>query len=234
MRRFTPLFLAAIIWPAVSPGLPPILLDADTIDVTTKFRGTEISVTTHVEQTNPEIRLVISGPPARLTFRKKARRAGLWINTGKEVLEGASSYVALVGVSEKDLNAACARFSLQTLIPAETTDLSWLCNRQQRSLMAAQGLFTVVDPKLGIADLGDGFHRASAFLAPTAKPGTYDLRFWVGEESKQTTLDVRRVGLENLILTTAENHRLLYGLLCLILAGLAGYLTNVVFNRSRS
>lgn len=227
-------FLVAVfflLFPGTVLGNPPILPDTDTIDLTTNFRGTEIAITTFVAEPEPDIRLVISGPPAVLTFRQKARRAGLWINTGKEELVGAASYVALVGISEAELNAACARFALSSLIPSNTLDLSWLCNREQRALMANKGLFSVVDPNEGIMDLGQGFHRAAAFLPPTAKPGTYTLRFWVDDESTETTLDLRRAGLERLVLTTAQNQRLFYGILCLVLAALAGYLTNLIFSR---
>ena len=225
------IFLAFIVLPQTSAARPPILLDAQTIDVTTNFRGTEIRVTTHLEGADPSIRMVIAGPPATLTFRQKARRAGLWVNAEKEVLHNAASYVALVGISEQELNAACARFALKTIIPTEAIDLTWLCNRQQRALMAEKSLFAVVPPSAGISGLGDGFHRAAAFLPATAKPGTYIIRFWSDDESVQTTLDVRRAGLERWVLHTAENYRILYGLICLLIAGLAGYLTNLIFSR---
>ncbi len=227
-------FLAAalvLMFSGLAQSNPPILPNANTIDLTTNFRGTEIAITTYVAEPDPDIRLIISGPPATLTFRQKARRAGLWINTGKEELVGAASYVALVGISEQELNAACARFALASLIPSDSNNILWLCNREQRALMAGKGLFSVIDPKVGITDLDQGFHRAAAFLPPTAKPGTYNLRFWVNEESAETTLELRRAGLERLVLSTAQNHRLFYGLLCLILAALAGYLTNLIFSR---
>ena len=112
---------------------PPIMLDEDTIDVTTSFRGTEIELTTFLEAENPDIRMMIVGPPATLMFRKKARRAGLWVNAEKQELTNAASYIALVGVDEAALAQSCADNSLSQLAPENAADLAWACNEQQRS-----------------------------------------------------------------------------------------------------
>ena len=215
----------------VAKASPPILLDEDTIDVTTSFRGTEIEITTFLEDPDPDIRLAIIGPPATLTFRRKARRAGMWINAEKDEISGAASYVALVGLTEQRLNEACARNAVDTLMPTGTVNLLWICNRAQRNLMADKGLFSIIETSAGIADLGQGFHRATAFLPPTAKPGTYNLQFWVGDDLAESQFQVQRAGLERLVLATAQNHRLFYGVLCLVLAALAGWLTNLIFSR---
>ena len=209
---------------------PPIMLDTDMIEVTTNFRGTNIELTSFLETNAPETRFVVVGPPATLTFRNKERRAGLWINVGKEVLSGVASYVALVGFDEGDIAAGCQTGDLFDYTHAGTAKIDWICDDLHRTLMADKGLFVLV-PEGGVEDLGQGFFRANAFLPPTARPGTYWLRFWAGQDSAQAQLKLRRAGLERWILMTAQNHRLLYGLLCLFLAGLAGYVTNLIFSR---
>jgi len=223
------LFLCLVLAPLAGAS-PPFILDSDTIDVTTHFRGTHMELTTFVETPDPQVGLVIVGPPATLTFRRKERRAGLWVNAQRQDLLEVASYVALIGYDELDLTQACLTNTLGNLAHEAAANLSWVCNASQRALMSEKGLF-VLRPTEGLVDLGQGFHSASAFLPPTAKPGSYDLRFWVDQTSAQTEITVRRAGLERWVLTTAQNHRLVYGLLCLILAALAGYVTNLFFSR---
>ena len=226
---------AALAWLLPLPlsfvqAAPPFILDEDTVEVTTSFRGTDLELMTYLTDPDPEAQMVVVGPPATLTFRQKARRAGLWVNTGKQVLEGAAAYVALVGFDVADLEAACTAQNLAVLGPQNAPDMGWACTSWQRDLMAAKGLF-VLSPRAGVKPLGQGFHQAQAFLPPTAKPGAYGLKVWVNGEGAETQISVRRAGLERLILVTAQEQRLLYGVLCLVLAALAGYLTNLISSR---
>ena len=215
---------------SAAQAAPRFLLLSDQIDVTTSFRGADIEVLAVVDTPEPETKFVVVGPASTLTFRQKARRAGMWVNAEKQVLNAAASYVALIGFGEDEVAAACSDQSINELAHWGSPSISWVCDADQRALMAQKGLYVLAEGE-GATDLGQGFFEATAFLPPTAKPGRYGLRLWVDGESAQTQLDVRRAGLERWVIETAENHRILYGLLCLIIAGLAGYLTNLIFSR---
>ena len=209
---------------------PPILLDKDTIEVTTNFNGTNIGLTSFLQTDDINLDMIVVGPPATLTFRKKARRAGMWINAEKQTLIQAASYAAFIGMDKGDLQRACETNTLVDLSHDQAASLAWVCNPDQRDLMAAKGLF-VLDERKGIMNLGQGFYRTEAFLPPTAKPGSYTVKFWADGKSAQSVVEVKRTGLERLVLTTARNNRLIYGILCLVFAALAGYLTNLIFTK---
>ena len=237
-KKIAALFIAQMAFAVLSipqigqtaQAAPPVILGSDEIEVTTNFRGTDIELLAYLETESPNTKLVVVGPPAILTFRKKARRAGMWVNAERQVFHAVASYVALIGFTEADVAQACTNQAINDLAYWGSPSLEWVCDPDHRALMEKKGLF-VLDKSEGATALGRGFFQASAFLPPTAKPGRYGLRFWVEGQSAQTKLDVRRAGLERWVLNTAENHRILYGLLCLVLAGLAGYLTNLIFSR---
>ncbi len=209
---------------------PPFIVNEREIDVTTTFRGTNIELISFLETSDPETKLVLVGPPANIKFRHKARRAGMWVNAEKEVLNAAASYVALIGFTRSEVERACAQGRMHELAHWGSPSLTWVCNPDQRALMAQKGLY-IQDAEEGSQALGRGFFEVTAFLPPTAKPGRYGLRFWADGQSAQTQIDLRRAGLERLVIETAENSRLVYGILCLALAALAGYLTNLIFSR---
>lgn len=217
--------LILILWllPVLSFADLPILQKNEQIDITTSFRGTNIELTTFLPQDDPAATLVVTGPLGNLTFRTKERRAGLWINAKKVELDQVATYVAMIGLSQDDLDAACNTDQFEG-------SLIWVCDPAQRALMAEKGLFVLEDGPT-LTDLGDGFFSANAFLPPTAKPGTYTLSFTAGGETAKREFQVRRAGLERLVLDTAQNHRLFYGVLCLLIAGLAGYVTNLISSR---
>lgn len=209
---------------------PPFIFNQDTIDVTTNFRGTNLELTTFLDLDNPTIQMVIVGPRATLTFREKERRAGMWVNASKVSIEDTASYFAFIGFNEGDLEYMCASADLQGYAPKTDVSFDWVCDEEQRSLMAEKGLFVFIPPG-GNQNLGRGFHRITAFVPPTAKPGAYDVRLSVNGSYADAQIDVRRAGLERLVLETAQNSRLFYGIVCLVLAALAGYLTNLIFSR---
>ena len=213
-------------------AVPPIFIDEDTIDVTINFVGTHVELITYLPQTAPDLKFVLVGPPADLVTRRKARRAGLWINAEKELRREVASYIALIGFGEEELAQICAADRLATYAPEGAPDIGWACEPEQRALMAADKLALFqFRPTDGLIPKGQGFHEVRAFLPPTARPGTYRGRFWADAQSADTQITVRKAGLERWVLTTAENRRFLYGLLCLALAALAGNLTNLIFSR---
>ena len=200
---------------------PPILINQDSIDITTNFRGTEITLTTFLQTPDTKARLQVIGPAGELTVRRKERRAGLWLNASKTHLKQVPTYIALEGYDAREFAQICA----------ENPDfLDWACDGEVRDLMAAKGLFSLGDHD-ALDDLGQGFFRTSVFLPATAKPGIYSLQFQANGQVAEATIQVQRAGLERLVLETAENHRLFYGLLCLVLAAFAGWVTNLVFSR---
>lgn len=200
---------------------PPILINQDSIDITTNFRGAEISLTTYLDAPDPNARLIIIGPKGTLTVRRKERRAGLWLNASKIELKDVPTYIALQGYDARQFAEVCTD---------DPQFLSWVCDEEVRDLMQAKGLFSMGKHE-ALTDLNNGFYRTSAFLPATAKPGSYEVRFEATGMETTATIQVQRAGLERLVLETAQNQRLFYGVLCLILAAFAGWVTNLIFSR---
>ena len=163
-------------------------------------------------------------------MRRKERVAGLWINAYTFTFTDVPTYVALQGIDSQQLQRDCSRGAYQGYTDHRLNYLGWICRPEFRDLMADKGLF-VQGGSIALEDLGQGFYRTRAFLPATAKPGVYEVWFTANDAVNRDTILVQRAGLERWVLETAQDHRLFYGLLCLVLAALAGWVTNFVFSR---
>ena len=135
---------------------PPILLSDQSIDITTNFRGTEIVLTTYLQQPDPNARLIITGPSGTLTLRTKERRAGLWVNARKVTFQDVPTYVALQGLDLQQLQGDCSRGAYHGYTDHRLNYLGWICRADFRGLMQERGLF-VQGGAIALEDLGQGF-----------------------------------------------------------------------------
>ena len=88
----------------------------------------------------------------------------------------------------------------------------------------------------GVEVLDGGLFRATVSLPPLTPVGDYvaDVYLFRGGRviaSRSAALRVEKAGLERFIYDLAQDRPWLYGLVCVFLAVLAGYIADVIFNR---
>ena len=228
-------------------------LSQNRIAINTNFDGSEILIFGAVKREEPipgdaplQVIVTVEGPSQPVTVRRKDRRFGIWVN------------VEAAGISE-----APSFYSVATSAPlgevlTETEDLRHhiSVSRAIRAVGAASEVGDVaafVDALIRIRESEDlyqtnigviQFSESTLFNTAVRLPanlteGDYTTRFFLtrnGEvvDSYETVIDVSKVGMERFLFNLSREQPLVYGLLSLTIAILAGWGASAFFRYLRS
>ncbi|MBL4808087.1 MAG: TIGR02186 family protein [Rhodobacteraceae bacterium] len=223
------------------------------VAITANFSGSEILVFGAVKRDAPvpedasplDVIIVIEGPLEQVTVRRKEKVFGIWINTESVDIDNAPSFfaVATTGpladiLSQETQQQHAIGVHHAVRLPDHDLDPEMESFSEAISrVRLASGLYseregiitlrseTLFDTRIQLpANLVEGDYTAKIFLIRDQQI--------VGE----TNLDilVRKEGLERWIYNLAHEHALIYGLLSLLVALVAGYGASEIFRRLRS
>jgi len=244
---------AALLW--LLSALPALAADEDIVaglsqnrvSITADFEGSEILIYGAVRRTAPappgtlHVIITVEGPSTPITVRKKERTAGIWINRESVQITSAPSFYAIattghlrdiltetenlrhqitiprairaVGISQQARNAP--EF-LEALIRVREGDDSYRLN--ERSVQFTQATLFRSDVVLP-ANLTEGLYRVRIFLTRNGQV--------VDRIERQ--INVRKEGLERFLFNLSRDQPLIYGLLSLLIAVIAGYGASAAF-----
>jgi len=225
-------------------------LSQNRISIDTNFDGSEILVFGAVKRESPapqgklEVIVTVAGPSRPVTVRRKSRVLGIWVNTEQVEVDRAPSFYAV---------ATSAPW--ETVI-SETEDLRHRISIPRAIRAVGTGVMdspNFVDALIRIRLRGDLYQtnvetievvEATLFSTSIALPanlteGNYTVRFFLTREGqvidqRETTIFVRKVGLERFLFTLAHEAPLVYGLLSLAIAIAAGWGASALFRYLRS
>ena len=234
-------------------------LSARTIPIEADFAGARLILFGAVEnskQAAPEagvydIVVVIEGPADKVSVRRKARAAGLWINTRAITLQEVPSYYAIISTrpleeiaSGRNLEKIQDRHEIgfphvyMEIAPGQgrnpaANELDMFKEALIR-LKQREGLYR--EDQYGIAFIGRSLFRATIHLPANVQVGTFRVRaflFRKGEFLSQVTapLHLERAGLERVVHSLAIGHPMLYGFGAVLMAICAGLLASVIFRK---
>jgi uncharacterized protein (TIGR02186 family) len=226
---------------AVAQGVIADLTQRD-VSVTLDFTGAQVvlfgSLTGPVNLASlPDIVVEILGPSRPVHVRQKLNTGGLWINDSGEYIPQAPGYYAVVstrpleeiapqetfrrlGIGFEGLKAKIAR----TMIAAQGENSPAYLDALVR-VLSDQNLYAEI-PR-GVRFVGGHLFRADISLAANVPLGQYDALVYVFHDQSltgqhQTSLLIEKAGFERLIFGLAHQEPLLYGILCVIAAIVAG------------
>lgn len=222
--------LALLAAPACGQQLVADLSD-HLIGITTGFTGTDVVLFGSVDGPG-QVRVVVTGPPERVTVRRQARTAGIWLNRDSVVFPQVPSYRFVAegrfhagvtppervppGVGVLKLDPAVS------LPPGELADYrAALVRAKQR-----EGLYTAeIKP---VAFLGERLFRTDVHFPANVPTGLYNVQVFLlrdGEVlSAQTTpLAVSKIGFSAEVWDFARSWPIAYGLVAVLGAILAGW-----------
>lgn len=217
-------------------------LSSDKVSITTSFNGSDILIFGAVKREAPivedpplEVVITVAGPSEPVMVRRKARVAGIWVNTSAVAVDRAPSFYAVASTGPLD-EVMSATENLRHNVTID------------RAIRAVGATANVSDPENFITALvrirtKDGLYqrlegavaldqqtlfRSSIKLPSNLTEGTYVARIFLtrgGEVVSQyeTMIEVRKVGFERWIFTLSRQKPLIYGLLSLAVAVLAGW-----------
>ncbi|WP_380057839.1 TIGR02186 family protein [Falsihalocynthiibacter sp. SS001] len=228
-------------------------LSQNRVSITANFDGSEILIFGAVKRETPiptetplDVIITVSGPSTPVMVRRKSNRAGIWVNTDAVEVDSAPSFYAVATTgplktilsSTEDLRhkVSINRAIRSVGAPASITDSARFTEALIR-IRRENGLYQHLEGKVALAD--DTLFRTSIALPANLTEGTYLTRFMLLRDrevinSYETQIQVQKVGLERWLYNLAYETPLVYGLLSLFIAILAGWGASAVFGYKRS
>lgn len=261
MRSPLPLrTMALTLWLAAMAVLPArgeealVDLSQTSVALTATFEGSEILVFGAVRREAPpppgagplEVIVTVQGPVRSVIVRRKARRAGIWMNVEQVRVGRAPSFYAVASSapleralsSTEDVRHAVSIPRVVRAIgaPAALPDAPAFTEALIR-LRSAEGLYQLHEGTVVVTQ--ETLFRSTVALPANLTEGFYTTRVFLTRDGRvidmvETAIDVRKAGLERWMFNLAQEQPLLYGLLAVALAVVAGWGASAAFRFLRS
>ena len=217
------------------------------VQITTGFTGSEIFVYGAIKRERPapdgqlDIVVAVTGPPEAVNLRRKEHQYGIWIN-GEAVQIDSAPSLYVVATTRKfhesmshtaDLMHRVGLDNAVRLIDAPL----WVSdpNAYREALIRLrkkQGLYFIREGGVTVTD--DTLFQATIKLPAQLTEGDYQARFYLMRDREvvdiaETSILVRKVGLERWIYNMATQQSWLYGILAIAVALAAGWLASAFF-----
>ncbi|HTP78582.1 MAG TPA: TIGR02186 family protein [Rhizomicrobium sp.] len=221
-------------------------LSQDTVEITSNYTGTDIVVfgaIEHLEDTGlNDVIVIVRGPDASVTVRKKDRVAGIWLNRDQATLQDMPTYYYLA--STRPLTAIAAAYTLKrygiglsNLAPTrifahhdpEPFRQALIRHKQQDGLYG--------ETPTGVEFLSPTLFRVHVPVPATVTRGQYNAEVYLFRDgnvvsAQSTPLFIDQTGLERRLFNLAHSSPLAYGLFAVLMAGTLGWLSSVIFRRA--
>lgn len=248
MRRAAAIlaFLASLLSAAAARAEQPLLADLSEhlVAITTGFTGASVVLFGATDGPG-DVVIVVRGPERDVVVRRKSRIAGLWVNTRQFAFTGVPTYYAVFSSAP-----------LNDIVPQAVQSLHQigLANLRLQPKSAAADPDTVADFRAALLDdqqragvygdnvgkisfLGDRLFRTTLDFPANLPTGTYFIEVLLIRDqavvSGQTTpLVVSQIGVDAEVGEFADRWSLLYGIIAVVVAALAGYLASLPFRHA--
>lgn len=257
----------------IGPTLPPpgdldmppsvsAALTETKVEVSSNFTGAGIVLYGAVfdpDGSPPDVVVVVRGPEQPVRLVRRARVAGLWLNSRPVVFQGAPGfYMAAstrpleeiasfgvrrrlgLGVDHLRIDAPAesrieTRYGVSDVVVSRLGSdyLDW--RRAVVRLKEGSGLYDV-DPE-GVSFVDSGLFRSEVNLPAEAPIGLYSIEVWLFQNGEPVSLRrreliVEKVGVERSIFDFAHGRPWLYGLVSVLVALGSGWAASALFKRS--
>ena len=224
-------------------------LSQNTVSITANFNGSEILIFGAVQRNAPapedplDVIITIEGPDQALTVRRLDRNYGIWMNVEAVEVDAAPTFYAVATTapfgevisSTEDLRY---RISIPRAIRAVGTGserISEFTDAVMR-IRGDAGLYQMLENTVNLRS--ETLFDTSIALPANLVEGDYLARIFLTRDrevvsSFETEIEVAKVGLERLIFNLAHERPLIYGLLSLFIAIVAGWSASAVFRYIR-
>ena len=254
MRLFYAYVLTAMIsfvGPAVSQDIV-LGLSKQEIGITAFFDGSEILIfgaVKHESEASSEgdldVVVTISSPRSPVTVRRKEKRLGIWVNVDALEVDLAPSFYAVATTRPFDEVVSKAsdlwhQISVRQLIRAVSVPVA-VENPEEftEALVRVRendGLYQTLSGAVILQD--QTLFSTSVSLPSNLVEGAYTARIFLMNDGDvvseyQTSIDVRKVGMERWLYNLAHERPVVYGLLSLAIAIFAGWAAAAAFRAVR-
>ena len=253
--RFLALLFALLLTPlsALATGEEVVLgLSSDRVSITTSFDGSEILIFGAIKRETPipedplEIIITIAGPSNPVVVRRKANRFGIWVNAEAIEVDAAPSFYAVATTGAwndvlSDTEDLRHKISIGRAIrsvgaPMEIRDAPHFTEALVR-IRRNSDLYQMLEGKVVLDE--QTLFRTAVKMPADLTEGAYATRIFLTRQGKvisqyETTIDVRKVGLERWLFMLSRQQPILYGLMSLAIAIIAGWGASAAFAALRN
>jgi len=229
-------------------------MSKDQVSITTSFDGSEILIFGAVKREEPipggaplEVIITVAGPSHPIMVRRKAKWGNvIWVNTDAVEVDRAPSYYAVATTGPLDAvldetEDLRHRITVDRAIrsvgaPAEIKDAESFTEALIR-VRRSQGLYQQLDGAVSLDQ--QTLFRAAVAMPANLTEGAYDTRIFLTRDGKvvshyETTIDVRKVGLERFLFSLSREKPMIYGFMSLFIAIAAGWSASFAFTLLRN
>ena len=226
-------------------------LSQSRIAITANFDGSEIMVYGAIRREAPtpegpaQIIVTVEGPSTPVTVRKKSRVFGIWINTEAVRISAAPNFYAIATTADlaeilSETDNLRHRISIPRAIravgiAAEAEDSPRFTEALIR-IREGSGRYHLFEGAVDLA--AETLLRADFALPANLVEGDYRVRIFLTREGRvidhtEQIIAVRKEGLERFLYNLAHDMPLVYGILALLIAALAGWGASAGFSLLR-
>lgn len=217
------------------------------VAITTDFDGSEIFVYGAVKRAAPmpegrlDVVVTLIGPSAPVVVRQKTRQFGIWINDAGVEVDAAPVFYAVASTGPLDevlshtddlRHRIGIDHGVRLIGDSQAARYPEEYRQAVIRLRRASGLYS---EQPGAVTLTENTLFSTAIALPAQiVEGDYKARVFLLREravidAEETTVSVRKVGLERFIFRMAQEQSLLYGLVSIAVALAAGWLASAFF-----
>ncbi len=246
IRLIFALAFLSLILPAQAKELD-VDLSKSVVPITASFDGSELLLFGAADP-NADIVVIVRGPMRDELVRRKERILGVWVNGAEMTFENVPSlyFMASNRPMSEFVPPEIARqrqigYEEMILTPKKGTQTSNLDESAMSGfhdalirVKQAQGLYGT---QAGILHfIGDKLFRTELRFPNNIPVGSYSIDVFVFRDGriadeKTTILGVQKFGIEAQVFDFAHRHALPYGVIAILLAGLAGWLASIIFRK---
>jgi uncharacterized protein (TIGR02186 family) len=226
-------------------------LSQNRVDITATFSGSDIFVFGAVKRDAPlpegtsglDVAIVIEGPLETATVRKKEHKLGIWVNADSVAVHQAPSFftIATTGPLDEILTEGDRRdyaIGLEFAVRPQENEENVADMEDFRQavirIRKEDGLYSEREGLVNLTD--DTLFEADIQLPANLVEGDYTARIYLIRDKNivadtSVAITVRKAGLEAWLYNLAHENALVYGLLSLLVALVAGYGASEIFRR---
>ena len=223
-------------------------LSQNRVQITANFDGSEILIYGAVKRDAPppkdpplEVIVTVEGPSTSLIIRRKERVAGIWLNRSAVTVDAAPSFYAVATTDKLDKILSETEdlrhhITIPQVIRAvgisdEAENAPDFIDALER-IRLDESRYRIAERTVQLAD--ETLFRTDVALPANLTEGIYKVRLFILRggvvlDAQERLIAVRKTGLERFLFNLAHEQPLLYGVLSLVLAAVAGWGASAAF-----
>lgn len=237
------LLLAIVFGPLPAAANCVLDISDHQIPITTGFAGRDVLLFGTVEEPS-DVVVTLRGPRSEVVMFRKAQVLGIWVNADRMPFKKTPSFFAMASSrpieeiasdSERKLHQLGAEYLVDLPRARASPGVRETWKQALLRNMADQGLYP--SSVQNVTFLGQSLFRTRLTLPSNVPTGEYQASAFCLVDGKVQSawtipLFVEKVGIEAEIFDFAHNYSLLYGLIAVLLALMAGWMAHLAFGRS--